>query len=293
MIWAQKGKPAAGSRIVDWLKWGEETLSCLPEGSARESRDLLGELLGDPLAAWTRDREVLPDELSACYASWVERRCQREPFHLITGSVPFLEDRYAVAPGTLVPRPETEILVENVLRVLDSRSPQRILDLGCGSGVLGISLLKEFPKARCLAVDRSVMPLEVSRKNALFHGVQSRIHFIHGDWTEMLRLDQRFDLIVSNPPYIASGDIACLDPEILFYEPREALDGGPDGLVFYRRLMAVLPGLLSSGGVAAVEIGSCQGDFFRSEEGIVSGCGGPLVFPDILGLDRIVLWKKG
>ncbi|AKS24907.1 hypothetical protein ABH19_12240 [Leptospirillum sp. Group II 'CF-1'] len=275
------------------MKWGEERLSCLPEGSARESRDLLGELLGDPLAAWTRDREVLPDELSACYASWVERRCQREPFHLITGSVPFLEDRYAVAPGTLVPRPETEILVENVLRVLDSRSPQRILDLGCGSGVLGISLLKEFPKARCLAVDRSVMPLEVSRKNALFHGVQSRIHFIHGDWTEMLRLDQRFDLIVSNPPYIASGDIACLDPEILFYEPREALDGGPDGLVFYRRLMAVLPGLLSSGGVAAVEIGSCQGDFFRSEEGIVSGCGGPLVFPDILGLDRIVLWKKG
>ncbi len=293
MIRAQKGNPAAGSRIVDWLKWGEERLSCLPEGSARESRDLLGELLGDPLAAWTRDREVLPDELSACYASWVERRCQREPFHLITGSVPFLEDRYAVAPGTLVPRPETEILVENVLRVLDSRSPQRILDLGCGSGVLGISLLKEFPKARCLAVDRSVMPLEVSRKNALFHGVQSRIHFIHGDWTEMLRLDQRFDLIVSNPPYIASGDIACLDPEILFYEPREALDGGPDGLVFYRRLMAVLPGLLSSGGVAAVEIGSCQGDFFRSEEGIVSGCGGPLVFPDILGLDRIVLWKKG
>ena len=293
MIRAQKGKPAAGSRIVDWLKWGEERLSCLPEGSARESRDLLGELLGDPLAAWTRDREVLPDELSACYASWVERRCQREPFHLITWSVPFLEERFAVAPGTLIPRPETESLVENVLRILDSRSPERILDLGCGSGILGISLLKKFPKAHCLAVDRSVVPLEVSRKNALALGVLSRIHFVQGDWTEMLRLDQGFDLIVSNPPYIASGDLSGLDPEILFYEPREALDGGPDGLVFYRRLMAVLPGLLSTGGVAAVEIGSCQGDFFRSDAGFVSGCGAPLVFPDILGLDRIVLWKKG
>ncbi|EAY56719.1 MAG: peptide chain release factor N(5)-glutamine methyltransferase [Nitrospirae bacterium] len=293
MIRAEKGKPSSGSRIIDWLKWGEERLSCLPEASARESRDLLGEILEDPLAPWTRDREVLPDELSACYASWVERRRQREPFHLITGSVPFLEERFAVAPGTLIPRPETESLVENVLRILDSRSPERILDLGCGSGILGISLLKKFPKAHCLAVDRSVVPLEVSRKNALALGVLSRIHFVQGDWTEMLRLDQGFDLIVSNPPYIASGDLSGLDPEILFYEPREALDGGPDGLVFYRRLMAVLPGLLSTGGVAAVEIGSCQGDFFRSDAGFVSGCGAPLVFPDILGLDRIVLWKKG
>ncbi|AFS54426.1 peptide chain release factor N(5)-glutamine methyltransferase [Leptospirillum ferriphilum] len=293
MIRAEKGKPSSGSRIIDWLKWGEERLSCLPEASARESRDLLGEILEDPLAPWTRDREVLPDELSACYASWVERRRQREPFHLITGSVPFLEERFVVAPGTLIPRPETESLVENVLRILDSRSPERILDLGCGSGILGISLLKKFPKAHCLAVDRSVVPLEVSRKNALALGVLSRIHFVQGDWTEMLRLDQGFDLIVSNPPYIASGDLSGLDPEILFYEPREALDGGPDGLVFYRRLMAVLPGLLSTGGVAAVEIGSCQGDFFRSDAGFVSGCGAPLVFPDILGLDRIVLWKKG
>ena len=293
MIQAERKRPASGSRISDWLKWGEERLSCLPEGSARESRDLLGVLLEDPLSPWTRDREVLTDDVSAHYASWVERRRLREPFHLITGTVSFLEDRYEVAPGTLIPRPETESLVAKVLDVFTSRSPGRILDLGCGSGILGISLLKRFPEARCLSVDFLKVPLEISKKNALSRGLHSRIHFVQGDWTDMLRLDQGFDLVVSNPPYIASEALSFLEPEILYYEPKEALDGGPDGLVFYRRLMEVLPDLLSPGGVAALEIGSGQGDFFRSDEGFVPGFDAPLVLPDVFGLDRIVLWKKG
>lgn len=285
--------PPSGSRIFDWLKWGEGMLGCLPEGADRESREFLGELLEDPLAPWTRDKEVLPDSLSVRYREWIGRRRNREPFHLITGSVSFLEDRYEVVPGILIPRPETESLVAKVMDVFNSKSPSRILDLGCGSGILGISVLKRFPLSQCLSVDLMKAPLEVSRRNAIAQGVSSRIHFVQGDWTEMLRLGQGFDLVISNPPYISTGSLSSLDPEILFHEPREALDGGPDGLSFYRRLMAVLPDLLSSGGVAALEIGADQGDFFRSDEGCIPGCGSPLVFLDVLGRDRIVFWTKG
>jgi release factor glutamine methyltransferase len=268
-------------------------LGCLPEGADRESREFLGELLEDPLAPWTRDKEVLPDSLSVRYREWIGRRRNREPFHLITGSVSFLEDRYEVVPGILIPRPETESLVAKVMDVFKSKSPSRILDLGCGSGILGISVLKRFPLSQCLSVDLMKAPLEVSRRNAIAQGVSSRIHFVQGDWTEMLRLGQGFDLVISNPPYISTGSLSSLDPEILFHEPREALDGGPDGLSFYRRLMAVLPDLLSPGGVAALEIGADQGDFFRSDEGCIPGCGSPLVFLDVLGRDRIVFWTKG
>lgn len=285
--------PGSGSRIIEWIQWGEEMLDCLPEGAGRESRRLLAEILEDPLAPWTRDREILPDSVSHRYRSWIERRRQREPFHLITGTVPFMGDRYEVVPGVLIPRPETESLVEKVEEVFASRRPVWILDLGCGTGVLGISLLKRFPTAHCLSIDRMKVPLQVSARNADVLGVRSRIRFVQGDWTEMIGSPGRFDLVVSNPPYIPSGDLSALEPEISLHEPGEALDGGPDGLMFYRRLMIALPWLLSDGGRAVAEIGADQGDFFRSKEGFVPGCGAPSVFPDVFGRDRIVLWTKG
>lgn len=288
-----KPMPAPGSRISHWMEWAAEVLGDLPEGGAMESRLFLSELLGDPLAPWTRDQEVLPASLSERYREWVVRRSLREPFHLITGTVPFMDARYEVAPGVLIPRPETESVVESVLDLLGRRTPSCILDLGCGSGILGVTFLRKFPVARCLSVDLMETPLDLTAKNALLNGVQDRLYLVRGDWTEMIRPSRRFDLVVSNPPYIPSEAIRSLAPEIFFHEPREALDGGPDGLTFYRKFLDSLPGLLQSGGVAAVEIGGDQGWFFRTGEGCLPGFSGPWIHPDVSGLDRVVLWMKG
>lgn len=288
-----KSLPAPGSRISLWIEWASEVLCEIPEGGKKEARLLLSELLSDPIAPWTKDREVLPVTLSERYQDWVDRRSRREPFHLITGSVPFMDARFEVAPGVLLPRPETESVVESVLDFLDCRAPSCILDLGCGCGILGITFLKKFSQARCLSVDFMETPLDLTAKNALLHGVNDRMHLIRGDWTEMIRPSRRFDLVVSNPPYIPSEVIPGLAPEIVFHEPRAALDGGPDGLTFYRRFLESLPGLLNSGGVAAVEIGGDQGWFFRTGESCLPGLSGPWIHQDVSGLDRVVLWMKG
>ena len=205
-----KSLPAPGSRISLWIEWASEVLCELPEGGKKEARLLLSELLSDPIAPWTKDREVLPVTLSERYQDWVDRRSRREPFHLITGSVPFMDARFEVAPGVLLPRPETESVVESVLDFLDCRAPSCILDLGCGCGILGITFLKKFSQARCLSVDFMETPLDLTAKNALLHGVNDRMHLIRGDWTEMIRPSRRFDLVVSNPPYIPSEVIPGL-----------------------------------------------------------------------------------
>jgi release factor glutamine methyltransferase len=187
----------------------------------------------------------------------VRRRGQREPLQYIVGSVSFCGLELTVSRHVLVPRPETELLAErawNFLRELPPDCQARALDLGTGSGCLAIALAAHAPRARVDATDLSGDALSTARQNAARHQVAERIEFHQGDGFAALGRERCFDLIVSNPPYVATADIQTLEPEVRDYEPRVALDGGPDGLDFYRRIAAEAGAFLRPGGRAMLEL---------------------------------------
>jgi release factor glutamine methyltransferase len=186
------------------------------------------------------------------------RRERREPISHILGVQGFWTITLRVTPDVLTPRPETESILDFVMAVYPGPEPFRVLDLGVGSGALLLAILAERPAATGLGVDISEKALAVARDNAANLGLTDRVALRRGDWTAGLD-DASFDLVVANPPYIRSGDLAGLDPEVRDHEPWLALDGGPDGLEAYRRLAGGIPRVLRPGGRFAVEIGHDQG----------------------------------
>jgi len=254
----------------------------------------------------------------------LSRREAREPIAYILGAKEFWSLSLAVSPDVLVPRPDTETLVEAVLekissefRVpssaaqfqvpgsrfqvfynleLETRNPElKILDLGTGCGAIALALATEIPLGRVYALDRSRAALRIASRNATALGLAGRVHFLAGDLFEPLRTARGgggFDLIVSNPPYIPSGALALLPPEIAAYEPLEALDGGPDGLRFHRRIIEEAPGYLRAGAWLALEVGDGQSwaavELLRKSDGF----GPPEVKKDLAGHDRVVLAQR-
>lgn len=215
------------------------------------------------------------------------RREAREPVSHIIGRKHFWTIDLAVNADVLTPRPETEFVVEAGLReLLPADAPHRILDLGAGSGAIILALLKDRPNATGIAVDISEAALEVVRVNAEQLGVADRLELRHSDWAK--DLDERFDLIVSNPPYIATADIEGLEPEVSRFEPRVALDGGPDGLVAYRIITAALPRLLKPGGAFALEVGLGQAESVRTMAEAV-GLTVSEPWRDLQGIPRVVV----
>ncbi len=197
----------------------------------------------------------LEAEAQARFEALLVRRAAREPMAYVLGEREFWSLPLTVGPGVLVPRPETETLVEAALEVFPDRTvPLRILDLGTGSGCLLLALLREYPNAVGVGVDRSAEALGHAAENARRHGLTGRALLVRGDWGRALA--GPFELIVANPPYVASGELADLAPEVARHEPRAALDGGPDGLDAYRAILPDLPRLLAPAGVACVEIGA-------------------------------------
>ncbi len=187
----------------------------------------------------------------------VARRRQREPMAYILGRVEFWSLDFAVQPGVLVPRADSETLIEAVISdVADTGRPVRILETGVGSGCLIVTLLHLFPHAEGIGTDVDEKALACTRLNAERLGVAARLRLERTSWAA--GVDGPFDLIVSNPPYIPSAEIAALQPEVARFEPRTALDGGPDGLVAYRAILADLPRLLASDGRVFLEIGHDQ-----------------------------------
>ncbi len=185
------------------------------------------------------------------------RRLAREPMAYILGRREFFSLSFAVGPGVLIPRPESEILVEEALRRYPSRdAPLRVLDLGTGSGCLLLAFLSERPRARGVGVDISADAIAWARANAQDLGLNDRAEFLQGDWGA--RLAGGFDVVLANPPYVKTGDIKGLALDIAHYEPQIALDGGPDGLDCYRSLALVLPRLFSVKGRVFVELGERQ-----------------------------------
>lgn len=189
--------------------------------------------------------------------NYLERRFRREPVSHILGRRGFWNIMLGVTPDVLTPRPETEVIVDHALRLFPEGRPFRLLDLGVGSGAILLAILAERPAARGLGVDASEEALAVARDNAARLGMGGRVALLRGDWTAGLG-DAGFDLVVSNPPYIATDVIETLDPEVRVYEPRLALDGGPDGLDAYRTLAPEILRVLKPGGRFLVEIGFDQ-----------------------------------
>jgi release factor glutamine methyltransferase len=222
---------------------------------ASEARLLLGHVLGLS-AAWllAHDDDVLEEDALLAFASLVARRAGGEPVAYLLGYREFFGRKFLVSPAVLIPRPETELLVEVALTGIAAASDPRVLDLGCGSGCIAITLALESPSAKVSAVDSSEAALTVARRNAELLG--GHVDFMPGDWFESLA-GERFDLIVANPPYVAASD-PHLGEGDLRCEPLAALSSGADGLDALRRIIAVAPAHLRSGGTIWLEHGYDQ-----------------------------------
>jgi release factor glutamine methyltransferase len=241
------------------------------------------DIVTDPYRPLTPEQEARLDE-------FLQRREHREPVSHILGRKGFWKIMLSVTPDVLTPRPDTETVVEVALREFPEHAPWQILDLGVGSGAILLALLAERPAARGLGVDVSEEAIAVARDNAAGLGLAGRTALLRSDWTAGLEPDA-FNLVVSNPPYIASHVIETLEPEVRDHEPRVALEGGADGLDHYRTLAPEILRVLKPGGRFCVEIGYDQKDaveaLFRD-----AGALGVTTVPDLAMRDRVVTGKK-
>ncbi|HVB68334.1 MAG TPA: peptide chain release factor N(5)-glutamine methyltransferase [Acetobacteraceae bacterium] len=239
------------------LAWGADRLAAAGVYQPRlDARLLLAAALGVPATALLGDLAA-PVPATSAYAALIARRAAREPVALILGRREFWSLDLAASPATLVPRPESETLIEAAKVAFAGRAaPARVLDLGTGTGCLLLAALTEFPAAFGVGIDRAPAAAALARENAARLGMGGRAAFVCGDWGAAIA--GRFDLVLANPPYIPSADIPGLMPEVACHEPRAALDGGPDGLAAYRAIVAVLPGQLTPDGVAVLELGPDQ-----------------------------------
>ena len=225
---------------------------------------------------------------AARLAALVARRAAREPLAYVLGWREFYGRRFAVTPAVLVPRPETELVVELALEYLRPQpaGATRAVDVGTGSGALAVTLAAEWPELRVLATDCSPAALAVARANAQRHRVASRVRC---RCTDLLAgTDGTFTLIVANLPYISSAMIRTLMPEVAQHEPRVALDGGPDGLGPNRRLLAQAGNRLAPGGLLLLEMGADHGEVMRAEATRRFPTADIAVIPDLAGLDRVL-----
>ncbi|HEU68504.1 MAG TPA: peptide chain release factor N(5)-glutamine methyltransferase [Candidatus Acetothermia bacterium] len=243
----------------DFVAQGTEALAAAGVPSpVREARRLLSLAAGSP-AAVLGPAERVPLCVGRRYRLLLAERMRRVPFSLIAGETGFLDFDLAVGPGVFIPRPETEELAERAIAVLRSLPPRSlVLDLGTGSGALALALARARSDVSVIAVERSPRALACARRNVRRLGLVGRVEVRRSDWFS--HVWERFHLIVANPPYVARPELASLDPEVRRYEPRRALDGGPDGLAAIRSIVASAPEHLVAGGTILIEIGDGQGE---------------------------------
>jgi release factor glutamine methyltransferase len=257
-----------------------------------EARLLLRQAAGLGAAALAaRGADPLDGAAAAAFDALLARRLQRVPLAYLAGEREFWSLRLAVDARVLVPRPETETLVEAALALLGPGA--RVADVGTGSGAIVIALAAELRDADFLAVDSSAGALAVARANAAAHGVAGRIAFLEGDLLEPLAAHGRgLDALVSNPPYIPTAEIAGLEPEVRDHEPRAALDGGPDGLALIGRLVAGAPALLRAGGWLVLEIGAGQAPAVRARLAAAGAYDRVETRRDLAGIERVVAARR-
>ena len=281
--------------LGDWLSTAAGRFQAAGIDSARlDARLLASFVLGwDQARVLAYPEQVLGGGEWSLLQSLLARRAKREPLAVIIGKCEFWGLDFAVTVDTLVPRPESETLIEAALAVTGGQEGGRdadlsILDLGTGSGCLLLALLSERPNARGLGVDLSASALKVAAGNAAALGLEGRAEFRQSDWDHGLDGTLgRFDLILANPPYVADDEFAALEPEVSRFEPRLALSGGPDGLTSYRSLAHQIGPLLAPGGGAFFETGTAQAGAVSAlfdDHGLAVVC----VHDDLCGRPRVV-----
>lgn len=236
------------------------------------------------------ERPLTEEEL-AQFKKYVVRRAEHEPLAYILGEKAFMRNSFKVTSYTLVPRPETELLVESIVQAAETMGGDvKILDIGTGSGAIIVSLLDYLPQAKGVGVDISVGALAVAKENAVRIGVAERAGFLRSDVFSALPVEKKFDIIVSNPPYIPAADIAGLAKDVQ-REPRGALDGGADGLNFYRHITREAPAHMAEDGLLAFEVGIHQGEAV-AELCRQAGFGATAIRKDYAGINRMVFAAK-
>lgn len=236
----------------------------------------------------THDQEQLAPAAGTEYREIVAKRAEGMPAAYLTGEKEFMSLSFAVNEHVLIPRGDTETLVEAVLEENELDAPQ-IADLCCGSGCIGVSLAYYILGAQVTLVDVSESAAEVAQQNAVRHGVASRCRFVCADLL-CERVAGQYDIVVSNPPYIETAEIAALERDVAEYEPRLALDGGADGLVFYRRLAQLAPAMLKPGGLLALEVGHKQAEAVM--ELLATDFYERKTVCDLAGIRRVVMGRR-
>ena len=251
---------------------------------------LLKKALGDVDSMYIRmylDKQ-LTEEQEKYFLEMIKERLNERPIAYIIGNREFMGLDFFVQEGVLIPRPDTETLVEEIINICNNRTGLNILDIGPGSGAITISLAKYLDKSHVISADISDIALEIASKNAISNNVDERIDFIKSDVFSNVPKEEKFDLIVSNPPYIRKADIDGLDRQVKDFEPYNALEGGEDGLDFYRKITKESKAFLKNKGILAYEVGHDQAQDVsqimqeNGFEGIYTKC-------DLQGFERVVI----
>ncbi len=250
----------------------------------------------DRVWIFTHGSDVLDAASSKLFDDAISRRSRREPLQYLTGKQEFWGLEFMITPDVLIPRPETELIIESAIHAEKDRNRiLRIIDLCTGSGCIAVSLAKELPQARILATDTSSQALSVARGNARRHGVADRIRFFEGDLfgpLEELDIRGQVDIIASNPPYIPSGDFSTLQPEVRDYEPAMALFAGPEGTEVQRRIIDEAPDFLTKHGRLIMEMGLGQAAALAGLIRRREDYGSYKILKDLAGIDRVIVAQK-
>jgi release factor glutamine methyltransferase len=271
----------------DVLQAARTRLSSTSQYPRRDAELILAHVLGcDPTALLTHPERPLSAKEADGFESLLKRRLANEPVQYLTGEQEFFGLLFEVSPDVLIPRPETEHLVEAVLEHFDRDANLRIVDVGTGSGAIAIALAHALPRSRVTALDLYPSVLEVARRNAERHGVIDRITLLQSDLLAAAG-NTEFDAVISNPPYIADGEV--LEPQVANYEPRSALYAGPTGLEVYERLIPQASTVLKPRGWLMMEIGYGQRPAL---EALLGGWSEVSFVPDLQGIARVVQAQK-
>ena len=254
---AKPDEPWTIGRLLDWTaKFLAQKGSEFPR---LDTEVLLSHALGcKRIELYTRYEELATDEARARFKDLIRKRLEGCPVAYLVGRKEFFSLEFEVSPAVLIPRPDTETLVVEAIRLAKEMPEPSVLDIGTGSGAIAIAFAKRHKGAKATATDISPDALAVAQRNAAKHGLAERVRFLQGDLFEPLGTEERFDFILSNPPYIAHEDIPTLATGVRDYEPHLALDGGPGGYAVFDRLIREAPGYLKPGGYLIVEIGAPQ-----------------------------------
>jgi release factor glutamine methyltransferase len=302
-----RSAPTEFRRVADALRWGEEILAAEGINGARiQATLLLGDAMGLNRAQLLASlREPVPTTVAETYRTSIGRRAAHEPLQYIRGRAPFLDFDVEVRPGVFIPRPETEMVVEEALALWQptAEAPWAV-DVGTGSGIISIALARAQPAARICTIDRSPAPLVTARRNATSLGVADRIAFVRGDLLAPLGADhhvpptnfrqvvgdgvrQAVSMVISNPPY-APEDGREVDPEVRDHEPREAWSAGPEGMDAYARLIPQASNLLLPGRPLVLELGYGQADLVSNLLASDGRWQEPRILPDFNDIPRIL-----